>query len=324
MSQYARWPVVSGGSGTVTSVGLSAPAIFSVSGSPVTTSGTLTLALATESANTVFAGPVSGGAATPTFRALVNADVPGLSGGSPGQILRQALDGSFYWSDLNDVANFVTWYDDFLGNPLVQLQVSASGAGSQLRNDGTANTVSNVGVLALITGTGTTGQVNLYGSDQDDNFICAGLGPTKMESIVRLSALSDGTDTYSVVAGIRNGAYVGTIDTAAGIYWSYAHTENGGNWTLKCTNASTTTARDSGVAASASVFQRLGFIINSAGTSVQGQINGVNVGAPITTNIPAISTKHLFQWLIVKSAGTNSRRLYLDAYKYQAQLVVPR
>ena len=67
---------VSGGSGTVTSVGLSLPAIFSVSGSPVTTSGTLTAALATQLANLIWAGPVSGGAATPTFRAMVTADIP--------------------------------------------------------------------------------------------------------------------------------------------------------------------------------------------------------------------------------------------------------
>ena len=67
-----------GGSGTVTSVGLSLPSIFSVSGSPVTTSGTLTGTLATQTANTVFAGPTSGGAATPAFRALVAADIPNL------------------------------------------------------------------------------------------------------------------------------------------------------------------------------------------------------------------------------------------------------
>ena len=65
-----------GGSGTVTSVGLSLPAIFSVSGSPVTTSGTLTGSLATQTANTIFAGPTSGGSAAPTFRALVAADLP--------------------------------------------------------------------------------------------------------------------------------------------------------------------------------------------------------------------------------------------------------
>lgn len=64
------------GSGTVTSVALTVPSILSVSGSPVTTSGTLAVTLATQTANTVFAGPTSGGAATPAFRALVSADLP--------------------------------------------------------------------------------------------------------------------------------------------------------------------------------------------------------------------------------------------------------
>jgi hypothetical protein len=65
-----------GGSGTVTSVGLSLPADFTVSGSPVTTSGTLTGAWANENANVVHAGPASGSAAAPTWRALVAADLP--------------------------------------------------------------------------------------------------------------------------------------------------------------------------------------------------------------------------------------------------------
>jgi hypothetical protein len=64
------------GAGTVTSVGLSLPAIFSVSGSPVTGAGTLTASLATQSANRVWAGPASGAAAAPAFRALVGADLP--------------------------------------------------------------------------------------------------------------------------------------------------------------------------------------------------------------------------------------------------------
>lgn len=42
----------------------------------MTTSGTLALALATQAANRVWAGPASGAAATPTFRALVAADIP--------------------------------------------------------------------------------------------------------------------------------------------------------------------------------------------------------------------------------------------------------
>lgn len=60
----------------VTSVGLAAPSIFNVTGSPVTTTGTLTLNLATQTAHSVWAGPTSGGDATPTFRSLVFDDLP--------------------------------------------------------------------------------------------------------------------------------------------------------------------------------------------------------------------------------------------------------
>lgn len=62
----------------VLSVALSVPSFLSVSGSPITDSGTLAVTLATQAANLVFAGPTSGGAATPTFRALVVADIPVL------------------------------------------------------------------------------------------------------------------------------------------------------------------------------------------------------------------------------------------------------
>ena len=61
---------ISSTSGTVTSVGLSLPSIFTVSGSPITTSGTLSAALAAQAKNTVFAGPTSGANAIPTFRTL--------------------------------------------------------------------------------------------------------------------------------------------------------------------------------------------------------------------------------------------------------------
>lgn len=62
--------------GTVTSVGVTVPSIFSASGSPVTSSGTIAISLATQTANTVFAGPTTGSAASPTFRALVLGDLP--------------------------------------------------------------------------------------------------------------------------------------------------------------------------------------------------------------------------------------------------------
>lgn len=63
----------------VTSVALSLPSFLTVSGSPVTTTGTLTATLASQTANTVFAAP-NGSAGAPTFRALVSADIAGLNG----------------------------------------------------------------------------------------------------------------------------------------------------------------------------------------------------------------------------------------------------
>lgn len=68
------------GAGTVNSVALTLPPIFSLTGSPITDSGTFAVTLATQNANTVFAGPTTGSAAAPTFRPLVAADIPSQSG----------------------------------------------------------------------------------------------------------------------------------------------------------------------------------------------------------------------------------------------------
>lgn len=69
-----------GGSGTVTSVNFTASpsSVFDVSGVPITTSGTIALSMDSQSANTVLAGPTSGGAVAPAFRTLVAGDIPSL------------------------------------------------------------------------------------------------------------------------------------------------------------------------------------------------------------------------------------------------------
>ena len=95
--------VAGGGSGSVSSVALTMPSEFTVTGSPVTGSGTLAVTKATESANTVFAGPTSGGAVAPTFRTLVAADMPAGTGtvtsvaatlAVPGALLSSSVGGS--------------------------------------------------------------------------------------------------------------------------------------------------------------------------------------------------------------------------------------
>lgn len=72
-----------GSTGTVTSVGLSLPSDFTVSGSPVTTSGTLTAIRASQLANLFLASP-NGASGVPSYRAIVPADIPTLNQNTTG------------------------------------------------------------------------------------------------------------------------------------------------------------------------------------------------------------------------------------------------
>ena len=66
-----------GGGGTVTSVAMTVPTGFSVTGSPVTTSGTLAVSLDSQAKNKVLASPTSA-AGVPSFRVLDASDIPNL------------------------------------------------------------------------------------------------------------------------------------------------------------------------------------------------------------------------------------------------------
>lgn len=64
------------GPGTVSSVGLSAPSVFSVGGSPVTTAGTITLGFAGGQPANEFLATPNGGAGALGLRSIVSADLP--------------------------------------------------------------------------------------------------------------------------------------------------------------------------------------------------------------------------------------------------------
>jgi len=91
--------VATGTGGTVTSVALTMPAEFSVAGSPVTSAGTLAVTKANESANTVWAGPASGSAAVPAFRALTYQDLP------PASPISYTTSGTYTLSMLHSTVN---------------------------------------------------------------------------------------------------------------------------------------------------------------------------------------------------------------------------
>ncbi len=110
--------------GSVTSVGLSAPADFTVSGSPVTDAGTLRFAWKTQQPNNVFAGPSAGStAADPTFRSLVAEDVPNLD---TGKITSGVFNVSRGGTGISTYAKGQIVYSDAI-NSLAALDLGSNG-----------------------------------------------------------------------------------------------------------------------------------------------------------------------------------------------------
>jgi len=124
----------------VSSVGLALPtSVFSVTNSPVTTSGTLTGSFVSQTANHVFAAP-SGSSGTPSFRTLVAADIPSLaylstSGGTVSGNL--TLTGDLTVNGTTTTINSTTLTVDdkniVLGDVTTPTDVTADGGGITLK-----------------------------------------------------------------------------------------------------------------------------------------------------------------------------------------------
>ncbi len=169
-----------GGSGTVTSVGLALPAsILTVSGTPVTTTGTLTGTLATQTANEVWAGPTTGTAAAPTFRHLVTADLPAGTGTVTSAGLTMPAQFSVAGSPVTTAGTLaVTWNTEtahtVLAGPTTgtaaptfralasaDLPLGTTSAPGALQPDGTSITVTGGVISAVTGGSGTVTSVGL-------------------------------------------------------------------------------------------------------------------------------------------------------------------
>jgi hypothetical protein len=221
-------PFVEGGissssaSGTVTSVGLSAPSLLTVSSSPVTTSGTIALTLATQTANTAFLGPSTGSPAAPTFRAMVVADLPtvdiahGGTGSTSASAARTAL-GLGTMATQNATAIAVTG-GSITG--ITDLTIADGGTGASTAS--AARTNLGLGTIATqdastvaITGGSITGITDLALADGGTGASTASAARTNLG--LGTMATQDAT-AVAITGGTLNGATIGATTPATGAF----------------------------------------------------------------------------------------------------------
>lgn len=128
------WATVSG-VGTVTSVGLTAPGQFSVANSPITAAGTLALSWQNQTANTVLAGPSSGAAAAPTFRALVGDDLPNPTSTKKGGVVSSTAPTNQFATGVN-TSGVITYAQPAFSNLSGQASSAQIAAGAAVANLG--------------------------------------------------------------------------------------------------------------------------------------------------------------------------------------------
>jgi parallel beta-helix repeat protein len=178
------------------------------------------------------------------------------------------------------------------------------------------------GIGTASTGTGTTGRMYI-GSKGNHHLVLGNNDTYRFETAVSLSALSDGTDTYTFRAGFID---QGGTESTDGCFFRYTHSANSGKWLGVCrsNNVETASTCDAGTTVAAATWYRLNVNVNSAASSADFQINGTSA-CQVTANIPASSARATgYGVQILKSLGTTARSFDIDYMEVIGDLATPR
>jgi hypothetical protein len=218
----------------------------------------------------------------------------------------------------------VLFYDDFTCSDVQSILSWGIGtANSGTVTEQAALDNGHTGLISFNTNASTNAQAScLLGSNSGQDILLGG-GRLITEFLIQLSALSDGTDTYTLYIGLGTAF---NVEPTNGCYFRYTHGTNSGNWQVKTADNSTRTTGNTATAVAASTWTRLTIDVNADATSVSFYVNGTEVtGSPITTNIPTAAGRNCEPNIILlKSAGTNNRSLYLDLFWFYQHLTTSR
>jgi hypothetical protein len=130
---------------------------------------------------------------------------------------------------------------------------------------------------------------------------------------VMIPTLSTGAITFTAQVGLQDTNAIGA--PANGVYFSYTHGTNSGQWVGTSRASSTSSSVNSAVAVTANQWYLLRAEINAAGTSISFYIDDALIGS-VTTNIPVSTTgmRPLFQ--MDKGSTSNQSRILAVDFLY--------
>lgn len=198
----ATWQTIA----RVTSVDLSMPAEFTVSGNPITSAGTFVVTKANQTANTVYAGPSTGVPAAPTFRSLVAADIPSLSGVYVDLVSPQTIGGAKTFTTAIAAGSGGTGISSYAVGDL--LAADTTSTLTRIADVATGNALISGGVGVLP----TWGKIDL--TAHVTGVLPVANGGTGVATLTAGNVLvGNGTSAITTTKAAPSGAFVGTTDT---------------------------------------------------------------------------------------------------------------
>lgn len=208
-------------------------------------------------------------------------------------------------------------FEHFLTNNVSSAQSTVGSNGFIVSATGTGNNqlitaeAGYPGILRLIGGTAALARSAAHlGDTTFRNLFQGGTNPINFECLVSFRVGVAATNFLRCQMGMGSGwALANPNPLTDGIYFRLEPGLSGNIFGV-CAAASVRTTVDLGVAAVAGTWYRLGWTWTGGGTpQVQFKLNGVNVGSPVTTNIPSELTGMGFR---ADSGGVTASDLFVD------------
>lgn len=210
----------------------------------------------------------------------------------------QAIPGSF---SPNSVVNL---YDDFIGsiNSSSNIASNLSWLQSNFLDITQANDNAHPGVICSVSLTVAGTAYVMLGEllTSSVNAILLGGGAITINWVFKINTLSDGTNRYILYMGLGDTTNAAS-DQSNGCYISYSDNLNSANWIGNTASASSRSTRNSSTAVTTG-WHNAQVVINAAGTSITYFMDGVSLGAALTTNIPVTSIAPFIK--MDRTAGT--------------------